>query len=227
MFVRDAMTTNPITVTVHATLPDIARLIHDKKIRRVPVLDDQGKLVGIISDRDVRENMPSAATTLSKWEINTLLDKLTAGEMMTSPVLVTAPDCPLEEAARMLLTKKIGALPVVQDGSLVGIITETDFFRAFVNMLSGGDVPGLRFVLKVERHKGILATLANIINENGGGIIAIATENDADGTHKYVLVKEEGADAVAVRKALTDADIEVLDVRERRACAFLTEPASS
>jgi len=224
MFVQDAMTVNPVTVTVHATLPDIARLMHDKRIRRVPVLDDDGKLVGIVSDRDVRENMPSPATTLSKWEINTLLDKLTAEEIMTSPVLVTSPDCPLEEAARVLLEKKIGALPVLKGDDLVGIITETDFFRAFVDMLSGGDVPGLRFVLRVERHKGILATLANIINENGGGIIAIATENDPDGRHKKVLVKEEGADAAAVRKALAAADIEVLDVRERRSCGFTTVP---
>lgn len=224
MFVQDAMTTNPVTVTVEATLPDIARLMHDKKIRRVPVMDKNGKLAGIISDRDVRENMPSPATTLSKWEINTLLDKLTAAEMMTSPVLVTSPDCPLEEAARVLIDKKIGALPVVKDDDLVGIITETDFFRAFVDMLSGGDVPGLRFVLRVERHKGILATLANIINENGGGIIAIATENDTDGIHKKVMVKEEGADAAAVRQALAEADIEVLDVRERRTCGFNTIP---
>ena len=224
MFVQDAMTVNPVIVTVNTTLPDIARLMQDKKIRRVPVLDENGKLVGIISDRDVRENMPSPATTLSKWEINTLLDKLTAQEIMTSPVLVTAPDCPLEEAARVLLEKKIGALPVVKDGDLVGIVTETGFSRAFVDMLSGGDVPGLRFVLRVERHKGILATLANIINENGGGIIAIATENEADSTHKKVLVKEEGADAAAVRKALAEVDIEVLDVRERRTCGFNTVP---
>ena len=224
MFVQDAMTVNPVTVTVNATLPDIARMMHDKKIRRVPVMDEQGKLAGIISDRDVRENMPSPATTLSKWEINTLLDKLKAAEIMTTPVMVTSPDCPLEEAARVLLEKKIGALPVVRDGELVGIITETDFFRAFVDMLSGGDVPGLRFVLRVERHKGILATLANIINENGGGIIAIATENDPDSKHKKVLVKEEGANATAVRKALAEVDIEVLDVRERGTCGFSTVP---
>ncbi len=213
MFVQDVMTSNPVTVTVDATLPEIARLMVDRHIRRVPVLDRHGKLVGIISDRDVRENMPSPATTLSKWEINTLLDQLKAEEIMTSPVLVTAPDCPLEEAARVLIEKKIGALPVVKDDELVGIITETDFFRAFVDMLSGGDVPGLRFVLRVERHKGILAQLATIINEN-----------EPDGKHKKVLVKEEGADAAAVRKALAEADIEVLDVRERRTCAFSTVP---
>ncbi len=224
MFVQDVMTPDPITVTVDATLPEIAHLMVDKKIRRVPVLDRDGRLVGIISDRDVRENMPSPATTLSKWEINTLLDKLKAEEIMTSPVIVATPDCPLEEAARVLIDKKIGALPVIQNGDLVGIITETDFFQAFVDMLSGGDVPGLRFVLRVERHKGILATLAGIINENGGGIIAIATENEPDGRHKKVLVKEEGADAAAVRKALAEADIEVLDVRERRSCAFPTFP---
>jgi len=218
MFVKDAMTTNLITVDPKTTLPDIEDLFREHDIRRVPVLE-RGKLVGIISDHDVMASMPSPATSLSRWEVNTLLDKLTAREIMTSPVLSTTPDCPLEETAQILLEKKFGAMPVLEDGELVGIITESDLFRMFVRMLSGGDEPGLRFVLRVERHRGVLAQVAGIVRNNGGAIVAMATINEEDGAHKRVLVKEEGADADKVRAALEEVDVEVLDVRDRGGCA--------
>ena len=217
MFVKDAMTANPITISPTATLPAIAELMREKKIRRVPVLAD-GKLVGIVSDHDVMISMPSPATTLSRWEMNTLLDKLIAQEIMTSPVFAVGPNCPLEEAARVLLEMKIGALPVVEDDALVGIITESDFFSTFVEMLSGGDVPGLRFVLQVEEGRGVLAKLAAIVNDNGGNIIALATMDGDDEVHRRILVKEEGADPEKIRAALEAVDIEVLDVRERGLC---------
>jgi acetoin utilization protein AcuB len=217
MFVKDAMTANPVTISPTATLPEIAELMREKKIRRVPVLAD-GKLVGIVSDHDVMASMPSPATTLSRWEMNTLLDKLTAREIMTSPVTVVGPDCPIEEAAQSLLVQKFGALPVLQNDELVGIITESDIFRTFVEMLSGGDVPGLRFVLEVEEGRGVLAKLATIINDNGGNIIALATMDGDDVAHRRILVKEEGADPEKVRAALEAVDIEVLDVRERGQC---------
>ncbi len=214
MFVKEVMTPDPITVTPKTSLPEIVDLMREKQIRRVPVMD-KGKLVGIISDNDVDSVMPSPATTLSRWEMNTLLDKLEAREFMTSPVFVTSPDNTVEEAARALLNKKFGALPVLQDGELVGIITESDVFRAFVEMLSGGNVPGLRFVLEVEDARGVLATLGAIVNENGGNIVAIAIMPAADTEHRRVLVKEEGADPEKLKKALEKVDIKVIDIRER------------
>ena len=222
MLVKDAMTKDPIVVQPKTTFPEIQELMKKHSIRRLPVVNEKGELVGIISDHDVMSAMPSPATTLSKWEMNTLLDQLEAREFMTSPVFVTSPDCPLEEVARFLRDKKIGAMPVMEGSKLVGIVTESDIFRAFVDMLSGGDIPGLRFELRVERHRGILSQLAHIVNDNGGSIISMATLNEPDGKHKRVMVKEEGADAERVRKALEEADIEVLDVRERGRCAFPT-----
>ena len=217
MFVKDAMTPNPITVTINTSLPDIAALMRDNIIRRLPVMDGD-RLVGIISDHDVMATMPSPATTLNRWEMNTLLDKLEARDFMTHPVHVTTPDCPLEEVARYLVEKKIGALPAMEGDRLVGIITETDIFRVFVDMLSGGEVPGLRFELRAERHRGVVSDMARIVNDNGGRVIAMATLNESDGVHKLVLVKEEGGDEQAIRAALHEADIEVLDVRQRRQC---------
>ncbi len=217
MFVQDAMTRNPLAVTPKTTLPEIEDIFRERRIRRVPVTD-RGTVVGIVSKHDVMVSKPSPATSLSRWETNTLLDKLTAREIMTCPVISTRRDCPLEEAARILLEKKFGAMPVVEEGELVGIITESDIFRFLVQMLSGGDEPGLRFVLRVERNAGVLAQLATIVNDNGGAIVAMATINETGGTHKQVLVKEEGGDVANMRAALRQVDIEVLDVRARGDC---------
>lgn len=221
MLVRDAMTSDPVTVLETTTLPEITRLFEEKHIRRVPVVNASGRLVGIVSDHDVMSTMPSPATTLSRWEMNTLLEKLPAKDFMTSPVFVVSPSCPIEETARFLLEKKIGALPVLDGDKLVGIVTESDIFQMFVAMLSGGEKPGLRFVLRVEEGRGVLATLGSIINDNGGSIISIATLDEGDGVHKKLMVKEEGANAQAVRTALEAADFEVLEVRERRQCAIV------
>ncbi len=221
MLVRDAMTPNPITVTAETSLPEIDALMREKKIRRVPVLDN-GRLVGIISDHDVMATMPSPATTLSRWELTTLLDKLQARDFMTHPVYVTSPECPLEEIARVLLEKKFGALPVMDGNQLVGIVTESDIFRTFVNMLSGGDIPGLRFELRAERHAGVIAEAAKTVNDHGGRIIAIATLNEPDGLHKRILIKEEGANSDTLIKALSESAFEVLEMRQRRQCGVWT-----
>ena len=96
--------------------------------------DTGGALVGIITDRDIRLNLPSQATSLSVWEINHLLTKLTVGQVMTQSVITVGPDRPARDAARLMLDNKIGALPVLDGGHLVGILTETDIVRAFVHM---------------------------------------------------------------------------------------------
>lgn len=218
MLVRDAMTAHPITISPQMTLPEIDRIFREHRIRRAPVMDN-GRLVGIISDHDLMANLPSPATTLSRWEINSLLDKLLARDFMIHPVYVIAPDCPLEEVARVMNEKKFGAMPVMEGDQLVGIVTESDIFRTFVSMLSGGDVPGLRFELRAARQAGVVAETARLVNEHGGRVITLVTANEPDGLHKRLLVKEEGANAEALRQALAASDIEVLDIRQRRQCS--------
>lgn len=223
MFVKEVMTPEPITISPQTTLPEITHLMREHKIRRLPVMDD-GALVGIVSDHDVMAAMPSPATTLSRWEMNTLLDKLTAREIMTSPVFVAEPDCTLEEAAAILINKKFGAMPVMDGDKLVGIVSETDFFRAFALMLSGGEKSGLRFELRVEEGRGVLARIASIVNENGGNIVAVATMPEEDPAYRRVLIKEQGADQDKLRAALEAVDFEVVDVRERKQCEVHTAP---
>ena len=131
MRVKDLMTPRPITVLPATPVIEACRMMQERRVRHLLVLE-HGRLAGIITDRDVRMNLPSPATTLSVWELNGLLARLTVGEVMTKGVIVVTPARDAREAAAILVAEKIGALPVVEEGVLVGIVTETDFLRAFV-----------------------------------------------------------------------------------------------
>ncbi len=130
-FVKDWMTPDPVTIDPHTTLPEANRLMRECNIRRLPVIE-KGKLVGIVTLGDIREASPSNATALSIYELNYLLARLTVGEMMTKDPFTISPDTSIEAAARLMLDHKIGSLPVVSDGRLIGIITESDIFRLLV-----------------------------------------------------------------------------------------------
>jgi acetoin utilization protein AcuB len=128
--VGDIMSVSPVTITPSTSVHEAQTLMQQRKIRHLPVLQD-GRLVGMISDRDIRLVLPSPATSLTVWEIRHLLDKLTVGEVMTYFVMTTAPDCSVTEAVGRMLGHKVGALPVVEDRQVVGILTRTDILRAF------------------------------------------------------------------------------------------------
>jgi acetoin utilization protein AcuB len=131
MNVRDLMTTSPITVGPETPVLDARQLMIDKRFRHVLIADGP-KLLGIVTDRDIRLNLPSPATSLSVWEINYLLARLTVESVMTKSLVTVSPRQDTRDAARLMLDHKIGALPVVDGGQLVGIITETDLLRAYV-----------------------------------------------------------------------------------------------
>jgi len=129
--VRNWMTPNPITITPQTTLPEAHRLMDEHYIRRLPVIK-QGKLVGIVTRGDIRQAQASNATTLSVYELNYLLDQIPAKEFMAYRPITISPDAPIAEAARLMLQYKIGGLPVIENGELVGIITETDLCRLLI-----------------------------------------------------------------------------------------------
>ncbi len=134
MRISEWMTTVPITVSPATPVSEARELMHRKQIRHLLVLEGE-RLVGIITDRDIKLNLPSPATSLSVWEVNYLLTRLTVGEVMTKHVITTGPERPVAEAVRLMLVHKIGALPVTEEGRVVGIITETDLLRAFARRL--------------------------------------------------------------------------------------------
>jgi CBS domain-containing protein len=129
MRVRDLMTTKPITVDPEMPMLDARQRMTEARIRHL-IVTEGSRVAGIVTDRDIRLNLPSPATSLSVWEINALLARLTVGEVMSRAVIVIDADRPAADAARLMIEHKIGALPVLDGGRLVGIVTESDFVRA-------------------------------------------------------------------------------------------------
>jgi acetoin utilization protein AcuB len=137
MRVRDLMTPYPITVPPSTSVVDARHMMEERRIRHLLVTEEH-RLLGIVTDRDIRLNMPSPATALSIWELNYLLNKLTVGQVMKRSVIVVDPDREAADAAILMVAEKIGALPVIYGGELVGIVTETDFLGAFVAAAMAG-----------------------------------------------------------------------------------------
>ena len=131
MKIRDLMTDTPITVDRDTPVLEARQIMLSKRIRHLLVTDGP-KLAGMVTDRDIRLNLPSPATSLSVWEINYLLARLTVESVMTKALVTVSPGWDPRDAAVLMLDHRIGALPVVDNGELVGIITETDLLRAFV-----------------------------------------------------------------------------------------------
>jgi len=128
--VRDVMSVSPVTIPPSLSVHEAHTLMPQHKVWHLPVLQD-GCLVGIVSDRDIRLVLPSPATSLAVWELRPLLDQLTVGAMMTCFVMTTVPDCRMTEAVGRMLGHRVGALPVVEDRRVVGILIHTDVLRAF------------------------------------------------------------------------------------------------
>lgn len=215
MLVRDRMTRNPITVTPETSLSNAMRLMREKRIRRLPVLDAQGRLVGIVSDHDLLYASPSPVTSLSVWEIHGLLDRLTMNEIMTRELYTVEEDTPLEEAARMMADRRIGGLPVMNGGKLTGMITETDIFKAFLGQL-GARRSGVRVSVSIADAKGTMAKLTQAIFAIGGDIVGMGLSDPTPATdnHWVVTVKVQDVTKDALVAAVRPVVTEIRDVRE-------------
>jgi len=189
MLVRDVMTRNLITVDPETSFTDALKIMRENRIRRLPVLED-GKLVGIVTEKDILYASPSKATTLDVWELHYLLNKLKIREIMTRDVVTIQEDTPVEEAAKIMVDNKIGALPVVKGNELVGIITETDIFKVFLEMF-GARKKGLRYTFKVPNVPGTFAKLSQKIFEAGGNIVSLASYGETEEVYTLVMRVED------------------------------------
>jgi len=212
MLVKHRMTPNPITIAPDTKVPDALKLTREKGINYLPVVDKRDKLIGIVSRNDLMQAAPSKATTLSVFEANYLLAHLEAREIMNEPITV-AEDTPLEEAARLMVVKDIGCLPVMRNKDLVGIITETDIFKAFAEILGGGD-PVLRVTLRSPDRPGELARLTGVIANLGGNLHSVAAFKGEDPEHVYFTFRLEGVEEKTLVSALEEMGEEVVHVRK-------------
>ncbi|HHW08397.1 MAG TPA: CBS domain-containing protein [Firmicutes bacterium] len=172
MLVRDVMTADPITVTEDTPIFEAMDAMRRHQFSRLPVTR-KGRLIGIVTELDLMRVAPSAATTLSIWEQNELLQKMKVREVMTLQPITISPNDTVEEAARVMRDRRISGLPVVENDQVIGIVTERDLFDAFVDLMHGG-APGARLTIKVTNKVGVLADIARIISNKGINILAVA-----------------------------------------------------
>lgn len=211
MFVGERMNRPVISVTPETPVNDAMHLMRTEHIRRAPVVS-HGKLVGIISMKDLLNASPSNATTLSVWELNYLLSKLTVDKIMTREVLTASEDTPIEEAARTMADRRVGGLPVVRKGEVVGMITETDLFKIFLELMGARD-SGVRCEVRMLDEPGQLARLTGALAGAGGNIIALGTFVGEAPGHSIVTFKVAGLTPDEVRAQITPVVESVSDIR--------------
>ncbi|HMQ35129.1 MAG TPA: CBS and ACT domain-containing protein [Chloroflexaceae bacterium] len=211
MFVGERMNRPVISVSPETPVNDALHLMRSEHIRRAPVVS-HGKLVGIVSMKDLLNASPSNATTLSVWELNYLLSKLTVERTMTREVFTVAEDTPIEEAARLMADKRVGGLPVVRGGEVVGMITETDLFKIFLELMGARDA-GIRCEVRMRDEPGQLASLTGALAGAGGNIIALGTFAGESPGHSIVTFKVSGLTPDEVRALITPVVESVTDVR--------------
>src|SRR5829696_4920605 len=211
MFVGERMSRPVISVSPDAPINDVLAMFKREHIRRAPVMKD-GKLVGIVSENDLLNASPSTVTTLSIWEMNYLISKVTIKNVMSKKVVTVDQDTPIEEAARIMADKKIGGMPVVTAGKLVGIITETDLFKIFFELM-GARQKALRVTATIEDKPGQLAKLTKAIAHGGGNFISFGMFSGPDANTRVVRFKVEGINKTAINYVLEPIVVKFWDIR--------------
>ena len=192
MFVRDCMSLPAVTIVPHISLQAALNLMHEHRFRRLPVVDDRGRLVGIVSERDLLYASPPPSTLSSGLALNHLLTERRVDEIMTRNVLTVTPDTFVEDAARLMVDNKVGGLPVVDgDNHVVGVITETDVFRAFIELYRAGHA-GLYLTVEAPDRAESMVELSRAVLGSGGEIVGLSSSYDeASGKYRLVIKGKE------------------------------------
>ncbi|ACL22934.1 CBS domain containing protein [Desulfitobacterium hafniense DCB-2] len=199
MYVKQFMTSRVFTVSPEDNIADTMALMREKQINRLPVVD-KGKLVGIVTDGDLREVSPSPATTLSIFELNYLVGKTSIRDVAVKKVITCTPDTKIEDAALLMREHGIGALPVVENGKLVGIVTESDIFDTFLDIM-GFRSPGQRFVIETKDEVGVMVDLSSIMKEHDVDITSLAVYHLKD-NRVQILARLNGDRVNEVKESL-------------------------
>ena len=211
MFVGERMSRPVISVSPDDPIHDVLVMFRTEHIRRAPVIRD-GKLVGIVSERDLLNASPSSATSLSVWEMNYLISKVKVKNVMSKKVITVGTDTPIEEVARIMADHKIGGLPVVSSDKVVGIITETDLFKVFLELMGARD-RGVRVTATMEDKPGELAKITKAIADAGGNFISFGFFAGEDASTRILTFKVGGIKKENIRRALGNTVQKLRDIR--------------
>jgi acetoin utilization protein AcuB len=209
MIVAKRMMRNPVFVDENDSMKKAMDILKEREIRHLPVLRGGEKLVGIVTERDIKQASPSPATALEIREIYYLLDKVKVKQIMTRRVYTVSSNASIEEAALMMREKKIGCLPVVDGGKLVGILTETDILDAFLDSL-GVHGPGYRVELALPNKAGILFEVLKIIKDFDANIVSVASASHEDTGMKILILRIETKNYKILKAALKKSGYEIL-----------------
>ncbi|RPJ29124.1 MAG: CBS domain-containing protein [Chloroflexi bacterium] len=212
MFVGERMSRPVISIAPDEPINEVLAMFREEHIRRAPVMKD-GKLVGIVAERDLLNASPSSVTTLSVWEMNYLISKVTVKNVMTKKVITVDKDTPIEEAARIMADKKIGGLPVISADKVVGMITETDLFKAFLELM-GARQKATRVTVTIPDHPGELAKITKAIANNGGDFISFGIFSGPDTNSRVVTFKVQGIKKEKIKEVLGDVVLKFWDIRQ-------------
>lgn len=201
MYVRQFMTSQVFTVTPDESIADTMALMREKKINSLPVVD-KGKVVGFVTDGDLREVSPSPATTLSIFELNYLIAKTPIREVAIKEVVICRPDTKIEDAALLMRDHNIGGLPVLDEGKLVGIITGSDILDSFLDIM-GSRSPGQRVVIETKDKSGLMLDLAVTIKEFEVNIASLAVYHLKD-NQVQILARLQGEQVDNVKMSLEE-----------------------
>jgi acetoin utilization protein AcuB len=207
------MTPDVITVSPDLPIAEGLELMRQNKVHRFPVLDKKGKLVGIVSHSDLLYASPSSATSLNVWEVTYLLNQIKVKEVMTKKVITVQEKCPIEDAARLMREHEVGGLPVVRDDKVVGIITESDLFDVFLELLMAQE-KGVRLTVLAPYFKGSMAQISSAISQAGGLIHSLNSFVAEDESQWGCILKVADISQDKLLEVVRPLVDQVLDVRE-------------
>ena len=212
MFVANCMTKNPITIAPDVGIDEAAKIMDKGHFRRLPVVE-HGKLVGFFTNRDLLRASPSAATTLDRFEMRTLLSKIKVADVMQKNVITVTDTTTIEEAALVMAREKIGGMPVLSEvGKVVGIISSTDIFRAFVTVM-GLDSGKTRLTIAVADRKGVLRDIATVLADLDINIDSMVTIPQPSGTYD-IIIRADIPDVETVKERLAAKGFNVSHVTQ-------------
>ena len=212
MIISSIMRKNPIFIRPDTSLTDAKALMVKENIGKLPVLDKDDRLVGLVTKKDLEHAEPSEATTLDMYEISYLLSKLKVEKIMIKNVITVQENEVIEEAARIMADNDIGCLPVMRDSLMVGIITESDLFEAFVDMF-GARYKGVRVTLTLPEKPGQLAIFTKALADKGGNIVSLVTSEGDNLSKRRCTCKISGIEMDAAKTAADETGGVIEDIR--------------